>query len=441
MKVDFASVKDIVLDLISSNKRELAFSLLDYYFTKASDVGDYDALGHAALKSDYRDLYLKCAERAYAVVETTEQKYIARTNLYRAYNALNYPEKALFYIDLNLKYTPNDFESLVAKASNLAIMGKKQESEELLVNLGNMYPDKKDKLRGGFSNKLMREGKPAEGILAYLDAWEPKSKLFQAMNMTPWDGVYRPGEQLYIETEGGFGDEFINIRFFKHLQNMGMEPILYSPYSSFRNETIDLFKRMGYNVLTDQISIDKKVRWATLLALPGRMGIRESQLWTGPYFKALRNPKNDLKSDKFKIGIKCSGNPYFAQDAYRCIPVEEMLAIMPEGVEVYYIDKDKEVPGTISVDIDTWEDTLDIIDQMDCIVSSCTSLVHAAGAMGKRTYVATPIGEYYIWGSTKEDKSNPWYGDNFQVHKQTKLRSWKEPLASIQQELQKLVSK
>jgi hypothetical protein len=87
--------------------------------------------------------------------------------------------------------------------------------------------------------------------------------------------------------------------------------------------------------------------------------------------------------------------------------------------------------------LDTWEDTLDYIDQMDVIVSSCTSIVHASGAIGKTTCVIVPIAEYYVWTSSRRDDHTPWYGDNFYVMKQKKLRSWHEPL----QKMNKLVTK
>ena len=70
-----------------------------------------------------------------------------------------------------------------------------------------------------------------------------------------------------------------------------------------------------------------------------------------------------LSSNKFKIGIKCSGNPYFSQDEYRKIPVELMLSYMPQDAEIYYIDKEVGHEGCIDLGekIETWEDTLDFI--------------------------------------------------------------------------------
>jgi hypothetical protein len=189
-------------------------------------------------------------------------------------------------------------------------------------------------------------------------------------------------------------------------------------------------------------SINRSQLWAPMMSLPGYLNLDESKLWYGTYLKPSNNPKNKIDSTKFKIGIKCSGNPYFSQDEYRKIPVEKMLQYLPENAEIYYIDKQPiNNPGVIDLSprIETWEDTLDFIEQMDCIVSSCTSLVHAAGAIGKTTFVVVPIAEYYIWSTSSKTTKSPWYGDNFQVHKQTKVRNWDEPLQSVNEQLLKLI--
>jgi hypothetical protein len=175
-----------------------------------------------------------------------------------------------------------------------------------------------------------------------------------------------------------------------------------------------------------------------MMTLPGYLGLKEHELWSGTYLTPLKNPKNKIPGTKPKIGIKCSGNPYFAQDEYRKIPIEKMLKILPKEADIFYIDeKPIDHPGVIDLShmINSWEDTLDIIDQMDCIVSSCTSLVHAAAAIGKTTFVAVPIAEYYIWTTTKKDGSSPWHGNNLFVSRQTKVRDWEEPLNVIENKL------
>jgi len=436
-------LKPVVMDLLSQEKREIVFEMLDMYFQRARTIEDFDALGYLALKAEHRDLYLKCAESAYIKAENSQQLYIARSNLYKAYNAMNMPDEALFYINLNLSILPNDFETQTQRAFNIALKGDRTTSEKILLDLLEKYPEKREDMRSALSGKMLREGKLAEGVLSFLGTFKPKSGKFDdALKMRRWTGTVQPGKTVYIEGEGGIGDEIINIRFFKYLKDLGMKPVLYSSWSKYREDTVNLFRRNGFEVITETYSIHRSQLWAPMMSLPGYLNLDESKLWYGTYLKPLNDPKNKISSTKFKIGIKCSGNPYFSQDEYRKIPIDKMLEYLPENVEIYYIDKQPiNNPRVIDLSsrIETWEDTLDFIEQMDCIVSSCTSLVHAAGAIGKTTFVVVPIAEYYIWSTSSKTTKSPWYGDNFQVHKQTKVRSWDEPLQSMNEQLLKLI--
>ena len=95
MKSETFSIKDlkpVVMNLLSHEKRSVVFELLNFYFPKAETLEDFDALGYLSLKAEHRDLYLKCAEAAYINAKNSHQLYIARANLYKAYNALNQPE-------------------------------------------------------------------------------------------------------------------------------------------------------------------------------------------------------------------------------------------------------------------------------------------------------------------------------------------------------------
>jgi len=427
-------VQTVVLDLINNDQRKLAWELIDYYFERATELIHFDILGFLSLKVDKRDTYLKCAQNAYSLAKNPEELYVARTNLYKAYNTMNLPEEALFYINLNLKLNPEDIEAQCHKACNISLKGDKITSDNMLLEISKKYPDK---VKNIIASKLLREGKTADGILNFVESVKLKSQIFETeLNMKAWKGNPVPGQKLYVNVEGGIGDLIINIRFFDILKKYGMHPILFSYNTKYYKDINNVLSRHGYDVLTDAILIDRTKKWIPLMSIPGYLKLQEKDLWHGTYLTPLRKSKNKLSGDKFKIGIKCSGNPYFAQDEYRKIPIENMLGVLPKEAEIYYIDIEQPKTSdsrviSLSDRIESWEDTLDFIDQMDCIVSSCTSLVHAAGAMGKITFVAVPIAEYYIWTTTRTDGSSPWYGDNFYVAKQTKLRDWTEPLEEI----------
>lgn len=435
-------LKTTVLDLIKDDKRELAWNLIDHYYKKANKIEHFDVLGYVSLKAEKRDTYLKCAKALYAMASTPEQLYITRANLYKAYNTMNYPEKALFYIEQNLRITPDDLDSLCHKAFNISLMGDKETAENLLTELATKNQDQIDKFEAAFAGKHLREGRTAKGILSFVESFKPKNNLFENnLKMQRWKGIIKPGKTLYVDIEGGLGDQFINIRFFDKIKSYGMKPVLVSSNTSYYKHINEILSRHGYEILTDIISIDRSCQWVPMMSIPGYLGLNENQLWNGPYLKPIKNPKNILTGTKPKIGIKCSGNPYFAQDEYRKIPIQMILDIIPKNVDVYYIDKKDKYDGVINLcdRINSWEDTLDFIDQMDCIISSCTSLVHAAGAIGKTTFVAVPIAEYYIWTTSRTDGSSPWYGDNMYVAKQKKLRDWTEPLADIKQRVHKFL--
>lgn len=437
---DFLQI--IILDIFNDGNRELAWKLIDHYFEKSTELHQFDILGYVSLKTDKRDTYLKCAEYAYSASRTPLELYSSRKNLYKAYNTMNQPEKAIFYAEQNLAIDPEDFDAHCSKITSFSLMNYKREAENLLSELLKKHPDKIQKLRTALSSKYLREGNLAKGVLAFVEGDKPENYFFETtLRMKKWNGEIEPNLKLYVDAEGGIGDQIINIRFFNKIKSLGMEPIFVSYNNKYYKDINSVFRRHGYKVITDRIALDKTQKWVPLMSLPGYLNLKESDLWDGPYLFPIKNKKNILpKTDKIRIGIKCSGNRFFGQDEYRKIPLEQMLSVLPKNAEIYYIDvekKNKEGLIDLSEKINSWEDTLDFIDQMDYIFSSCTSLVHAAGAMGKTTFVAVPIMEYYIWTSSRTDGSSPWYGKNFYLAKQTKLRDWSDPLKIIGEKIER----
>jgi hypothetical protein len=432
MKSEFEFIEKVVNSLIENQQQEIAFPLLDFYFKKCKTIADYELVGMLALKHTYPELAAKAAERTFALANSNEELYITRSNLYKAYHIANEPEKALFYAGLNLSITPDDLETKLSYAEYLKSNNRRKESEDIvdeLLQRQDLSDKQKETLWTSDTYRTLRSGQTTLGIKKYLHTDKDKTTVFDIRGMKRWNGVIVPGSKLYVNAEGGFGDEIINIRFFNHLRNYGMEPILFSNLE--RYDLNSVFRRNGYKVITQEFMIEKNVPWEYLMQLPIALNVTESDLWEGPYLKPKMISKNRLEDNgKFKIGIKCNGNRYFARDTYRSIPIEDILAVIPENTEVYYIDTERTDERVINLKdkITSWEDTLDYISQMDLILSSCTSIVHASGAMGIPTIVYAPILEYYIWTSSRNDNTTPWYGENFHVFKQVKPRSWAETL-------------
>lgn len=431
--LDRDKLKYVINEIVKKDYNyPLACKVLDIFADQAKTLADYDVLGELSIIAKHHDLRLKAAHFSYTHCSTEEQLFKARENLYKIYNTINEPEKALFYVELNLKQKPGDVETLMNKAFNLSLINKKEEAESILENIVTDDPKIKESLEYAFSGKQLRTGDTARGIRNFITKFKPKNILFEEqLKLKFWDGGIYPGKTIVINGEGGVGDEIINIRFLDWFKKNGMNPILYSSWHMYRPDLSGVFRRNGHNVVSNNIFFRPDYLWTHMMALPGYMDLQEKDLWNGPYLTPIRKEKNKLNDTNFKIGIKRNGNPYFDQDIYRQIPLQQMIDAMPKNVSLYFFDKEQTHPDCINLKdkLETWEDTLDYIDQMDIIVSSCTSLVHAAGALGKRAIVMTPIAEYYTWTSTRTDETTPWYGDNFKVIKQTKPRDWSEPLA------------
>jgi ADP-heptose:LPS heptosyltransferase len=88
------------------------------------------------------------------------------------------------------------------------------------------------------------------------------------------------------------------------------------------------------------------------------------------------------------------------------------------------LDQLKDVDNVVDLnnDLTTFEDLLGVLDNLDLIITSCTSVGHAAAAMGKKVIIMIPIMEYYTWAEGKPTSS--WYGDNLRLIRQDKPQDW-----------------
>jgi ADP-heptose:LPS heptosyltransferase len=79
------------------------------------------------------------------------------------------------------------------------------------------------------------------------------------------------------------------------------------------------------------------------------------------------------------------------------------------------------------------------IENLDLVITSCTSIAHLAGAMGKPTWVIVPILPYHVWAYG--DKHSPWYTELTRVFRQTKFGNWDDTFDLVKKELLELFPK
>lgn len=417
---------------------EKAKIVLDLLKPYAQRIVEIDQLGklYAEIR-EFNDT-LELARRIYDLVPVnTQAKFDARVNIIRTHLNLNQPEQALEFVLINEKEQPNDHPNQMDKAMCYFLLDDKTKGEAILRKILTEPHTEDIDFRVNFNLGTydLRNGNFKEGLRHVLidgrklNIWHefkfPKNQL--------WEGTPQPGKTIVLCAEGGIGDEIISVRFMKHFKDVGMNPI----WMTDRKDIAVIFERNGFKTIRNLQHIPHDWLWTYSMPAPTYLDLEEDDLWYGTYLKPLNNVPKLPHTGKKKIGIKCMGNPKYDQDLHRTIPFEQLIDSIPEDYEIYsfHIDEAFSHPRVTQLKdkIKSWDDTLDYLEQMDIVVSSCTSLIHAAGAIGKESIVIIPILTYYTWA--KPEYHTKWYGNNLTILRQTEYNNWNAPLLELKDRL------
>lgn len=419
--------------LISIKQNEDAKTVLDVMKKYCITLPQIDAVGK--LYSEIREFEdcLELAQKALTLTQQKEEQLTLKTNITRALINLNRPKEALKIIHEISKDKPKDHPNIMDEAMCLFLLNKKDEGEALLNQILK-EPHTQDidrRVRFNLGTYNLRKGDFKKGLRGFLldgrelEIW----KSYKLPIERNWTGSIQPGKTILVCAEGGIGDEIISIRFLKHLKERGMNPIWFTD----RKDLANIFNRNGFKTITSLDQYRSDWLWCYGMPTPCYLDISEEELWSGPYLKPLKQ-KPKLPG-KLKIGLKCSGNAKYDQDLHRTIPFKETIDSLPEHATIYsfHVDEDIDDPRVISLrdKIKNWDDTLDYLNQMDILVSSCTSLPHAAGAIGKKTIVIVPILTYYTYAYPSPHTK--WYSENTRILRQTEYDNWKNPLNELKE--------
>lgn len=437
---------DLVVSLDCLGEKTAAVTLLDALSKHSHSFEQFDELAKSYFK-------IKEYYKAYRLAEKTlslyagHNSYAVKYNVLNTANHANYPERALSLIQQLELVNPDDLDLQMEKAFSLFLLNRKDEAEHILrreldnpacseetrtkisFNLGT-YELLKDEFQSGLQ-KFLFEGRK-------MNIWKKPE-----LPCERWNGAIELEKTIYIRAEAGIGDEFINVRFMQHLKDVGMKPIWYTE----RADIASIFNRCGFDAITSiaQLNLDDNPVWVHSMDLPVYLNLQYGDLWYGPYLFADSNIRIDAikNSSKPKIGLRFQGNPSYDQDLHRSIPFSELFeAVQHIDADFYSLQRDngleelepyKDKIVRLDQHMDSYENTLAMIRDMDIVITSCTSIGHASAAMGKRTIVITPISAYYTW--CHSTAQSPWYGNNLTILRQEKPRSWNEPLAQLKKVL------
>lgn len=440
--------------LINLNEKDAGITLLNALSNHASLLEQLDELSQCYFKLKKYEQAIILSELAYKKATTSEQEYSILSNLINLYNHANYPEKSIELIDRLQQINPNDIDIILEKAFALFLLNRKSEAEAILlqyVDDESLSAESKIKIKFNLGTYAMYRDEFNKGLSLFLI--EGQKLKFWRTQTAPliqykfWSGGSFPGKYLVLNSEAGIGDELISVRFMKHIQEKtGMIPIWFTN----RKDIANIFNSNGFKTITDKKKLPSSGYWTFPMSVPVYLNLEYNDLWNGPYLNSLKefDQKYDwMSSDKLKIGLRWEGNPEYDQDLHRTIPLYDVYtAIKNSDIEFYSLQRDtgldeleafpeiKDMSGYMT----TFEETLSIINNLDIIITSCTSIAHASAAMGKRTFVFVPISAYYVWSHSM--KQSPWYGDNVTILRQELPRDWTKPINELKLQLLKEIN-
>jgi hypothetical protein len=182
------------------------------------------------------------------------------------------------------------------------------------------------------------------------------------------------------------------------------------------------------------------------LAFETRLGTIPANI---PYIAAsddrvVKWKKRMPNSEVPRVGIAWAGNPTYKDDQARSIGLTRLSPLLSlSGVKFISIQKDLR-PGDRDIlrnsphvthfgdEIEDFDDTAAIVSLLDLVISSDTSIVHLAGALGKRVWILLQYSAEWRWLLGRTD--SPWY-PNARLFRQPKIDDWESVVREVQREL------
>lgn len=381
-------------------------------------------LGYCFMKTEGKGLAMQCFIRANQIFPG-EPAVVH--NIGKLYHDLNNDEKADEYFRRAVKMSPSFYNALEGlgmthlnrgefeKAIHYCnrALAEEPESVEARINRGMSYLALR-RWREGWTDYNANVGHDRNRVLIkYGD--EPR-----------WDGS--KGKNVVVFGEQGIGDE---ISFASCLPDLIRDC----------NVTIEcdgrvekLFRR-SFGVETFGTRYKKESDWRQERKFDAHIGLgelpefyrnKDADFPGTPYLKP--NPEIALQwrallqslGPRPKVGISWSGGLLHTGQRKRSVTLDTLSPLFREldvdWVSLQYKEPDVSAAETkYGVKIHDWEwgtrvydydHTVALISELDVVISVCTTVIHAAGGLGKETYCLVPVGP--LWRYMDSGETYPW---------------------------------
>lgn len=455
------------------------------HYEKAIALNQNYALAHVGKGALLHELghYAKAIESYDRAIGINPDFAEAYTNRGLALHELDRMEDALVSYDKAIEINPSHAQSHYNRGNALLKMENHEiaiesylravkldpQNANAFANLGVVFQNTGD-FDKAYQNYLKAISIDAQQIVAqwnlailnllrgnFQEGWEIfewHRKNFQ-LDLNPWERNFSSplwlgkeslqGKTILLHAEQGLGDTIQFSRYASQVAALGAQVTLLVPTA-----LKTLFSTLeGVFEVVDQVSNTRSFDYqCPLMSLPLafktdldsippppknlRLVINPEQV---QFFEKALGPKT-----KPRIGVCWSSVSNYAEDHKRSLSLEQFLQGLPkEGFD--YICLQKEIKPVDQAllkanpqiqwfgdELNDFSDTAALIEQVDLVVSTCTSVPHLSASLGKPTWILLPFSPDWRWMLERTD--SPWY-PSVTLIRQTSLGDWDGVLNEI----------
>ena len=293
---------------------------------------------------------------------------------------------------------------------------------------------------------MLKLGDYAEGWKEY--EWRWKMPTFQPFScpQPQWQGEDIKDKTILVHTEQGNGDAIQFARFLPEVKSRCKKLIIVC------TEPLRLlFKEMD---CVDEVRLPGNLpadlfdTYCPIMSLAGVLEIDEASLPAStPYISISKQVVVPTLEDngKPKIGLVWAGSPTQQINHHRSCPIEDMMAITADEQYDFYSlqlpisTEHQEVLGKHNItnleqELVSYSHTGALIQQMDLVISVCTSVVHLSGALNIPSIVL--LSPHADWRWLVDEKQSTWY-PNTKILRQKTSGDWAEIVKRAGKEIAK----
>ena len=316
-------------------------------------------------------------------------------------------------------------------------LGKYSEAETSIREAIRQYPDQAEAYVA-LGMLLLLKGQLEEGFALYA-RYRTMSAMPQGPNFSfpQWNGMddLHGKRLLVLCAEQGFGDAIQFVRFAKVLEERGA---IVSVGGSQELHRLFLGLELHGGIYANGATLPEFDFWCYSMSMPAVLGITlDSIPLSSGYFPVAGMPAQ--KREILRVGVAWQGNPRHANDARRSLRLRQLepLFRLP-NVEVVSLQRD--VPdmdaetaarlefGPTEKPIRDFQDTADLICNVDLVIAVDSAVAHLAAAMGRETWVMLPQVPDWRWLLDRTD--SPWYR-SMRLFRQTADGEWSDVVGAI----------